>query len=328
MWSGIRWFPSLLKGREFDAILAFVPSPILGAIPAIVMKWKTKAPLAEWIQDLWPESLEATGYVRSRLLLSAAGVLVRGIYAAADTLLAQSRAFVLPVQRYATGTPIAYLPNSVKERPHQTRTAWTFPRISLACSRSTSVLCLPGNVGSAQSMETIVDAASRILDLMHMRVIVLGSGSMLDWVVQAAQLRGLTNLAMAGRHPSSLMPDIYHRASCLLLTLRDQGILSYTVRSKLQGYLAAGRPIIAAVSGEGARIVREAGAGLTCAGGDGEALANCMRHLQALSAVERAQMGAAGRRYFLEHFTMEAQARRLIAILAGDVHHRRKSVSA
>src|SRR5690606_14993966 len=104
---------------------------------------------------------------------------------------------------------------------------------------------------------------------------------------------------------------------CLLVTLKDEEIFAYTVPAKVQAYLAAGRPIVAALNGEGARIVREAGAGLTCEAEDAAKLAACVRKLYGMSAEERRKLGEAGRRYFLENFEMSRQARRLVAILDG-----------
>jgi hypothetical protein len=100
VFAGLLFLPWMLRKREFDAILVFAPSPILQAIAAIPLKWMKKAKLALWVQDLWPESLSATGFIRSRHLLKVVGWVVKGIYRHCDTLLVQSRAFVEPVARY------------------------------------------------------------------------------------------------------------------------------------------------------------------------------------------------------------------------------------
>ena len=99
--AGLLYLPWMLRGRKFDAIVVFAPSPITQAIPAVALKWLKKAKLALWIQDLWPESLAATGFVKNPHLLKAVGWMVRAIYRHCDTLLVQSRAFVDPVARYA-----------------------------------------------------------------------------------------------------------------------------------------------------------------------------------------------------------------------------------
>src|SRR5690606_15020691 len=99
IYSGIRYFPKFVKYMEADAILVFAPSPITSAIPAIFIKLLKKWHLAIWVQDLWPESLAATGHVRNKIALKLLGFLVKWIYRHADTLLIQSRAFHDPVER-------------------------------------------------------------------------------------------------------------------------------------------------------------------------------------------------------------------------------------
>ncbi len=113
-WSGCRRFPGMLADFAPDAILVFAPSPITAALPAIRLKWRTGAHLAIWVQDLWPESLRATGHITHPALLRLVGVMVRGIYAAADTLLVQSRAFAGAAARYAPPQKIVYYPNSIR----------------------------------------------------------------------------------------------------------------------------------------------------------------------------------------------------------------------
>ena len=315
VWSGLRWFPSLLKNVSFDAILVFAPSPISLAIPAIPLRWRTKAHLAIWVQDLWPESLAAMGFVRNRAALALVGVLVRGIYAFADTLLVQSRAFVGPVARYARRDKIVYYANSLDVAKAAGQTAVQLPPELLDTLKEHFCVVFAGNIGTAQAVETLVDAAAQIRDLAGVRMVLVGSGSMLNWVREKKSELGLTNLVLAGRFPMDAMPEIYRHAACLVVTLKDEEIFSCTVPAKVQAYLAAGRPIVASLNGEGARIIAEAGAGLTCGAEDSRALAQCVRSLHRMTEQERARLGESGRAYFLEHFEMRRQAGRLVEIL-------------
>jgi glycosyltransferase involved in cell wall biosynthesis len=312
--SGLRWFPSMLAAYDVDAIVAYVPSPLTAAVPAILLKWIKKAHLAIWIQDLWPESLAATGHVRNRAALAVVGLLVRAIYRCADTLLVQSTAFIAPVSRYARQDKIVYYPNSIKALSDDNGNGQLPMEIADVLAAHFCVV-FAGNIGSVQSIPTLVDAAAQLRDLTDVKVVVVGSGSMSPWLAQRKLDLGLDNLIVIGRLPASAMPAVYRRAGGLLVTLKDAEVLSQTIPSKLQAYLAAGLPIIAALGGEGARVVDEAAAGLTCPPEDPAALATCIRSLHAMSAAERAEMGAAGKRYFAAHFDMNSQARRLVEIL-------------
>ena len=99
--------------KKFDVIFVPVLSPVLSALPTIFLSWLWSRPVVLWIQDLWPESLLATGYIKSPLVLNFVKKIVRFIYQNADLLLVQSKAFFDPVSALASGTPIEYYPNSV-----------------------------------------------------------------------------------------------------------------------------------------------------------------------------------------------------------------------
>ncbi len=315
VWSGLWHSRKLLEGRDYDTILVFA-SPITAVIPAIPLKWTRKAQLALWVQDLWPESLSATGFIRNPLLLRIAGWLGRAVYACADTILVQSQAFRQPVARYASARKIVYYPNSVDASNTKSCAADPLPPELVTLLESNFCVVFAGNLGTAQAVETLVEAAMRLRDLEDCRVVLVGSGSMLEWVREQKSALALDNLVLAGRFPMSAMPHIYGRADGLVVTLKDQEIFAYTVPSKVQAYLAAGKPIVAALNGEGARVVTDANAGLVCPAEDAAGLAQCIRTLHAMPEDERLEMGKCGYAYFLEHFEMSRQTDRLLEILA------------
>ena len=314
--SGSRYFPGLARDMNPDVILVFGLSPITAAIPAIILRLRKHAHLAVWIQDLWPESLSATGYVRNPVLLWAVGLLVRAIYACCDTLLVQSRAFIDPVARLASKNKIVYYPNSMLDVPSNGGvSASEVPGELLELMERNFCAVFAGNIGSAQAVETLVDCAERLRDLPDFKMVMIGSGSKLDWVQAERDRRNLHNLVLPGRFPMEQMPPLLSRASALLVTLKKETIFSYTVPSKIQAYMAAGRPLVAALDGEGTRIIEEAGAGLCCPSEDVNGLEERLRRLYGMAYEDRKKMGQAGRRYFLEHFEMTKMARRLTYLL-------------
>ncbi len=315
VFSGLRYSFVFLKNKQFDAILVFCPSPITAAIPAIFLKWLTKAHLAIWVQDLWPESLSATGYIKNRGALYLVGRLVRWIYACADTLLVQSQAFEKPVLKYVSQEKIVYYPNSHSDTSLEPHNDSLIPDDLLLELERNFCLVFAGNLGIAQSMETLVEASERLTHLSDCKIVLVGSGSMSDWIEQEIAAKGLNNLILAGRFPSSAMPSFFSRAAGLLVSLKRDEILTYTIPCKIQAYLAAGRPVIAALDGEGARIINLAGAGFSGPAEDSCALANNIERLYHMPIAERDKCGVAGRDYFLNHFEMGRQSLRLIEIL-------------
>jgi glycosyltransferase involved in cell wall biosynthesis len=314
VFSGLLCFPWLLRARSFDAILVFAPSPITQVIPAILLKWLKRAHLAVWVQDMWPESLAATGFIRNTAVLKAVGGLVRWIYARSDTLLLQSRAFQAPTARYADPEKLVYFPNSVDPDSPAGLPDALPEELSSRLARKFCVV-FAGNLGKAQALETVVQAAVLLRDEPQICLVLVGSGSMLEWVQGQKALLKLDNLVLPGRFPAESMPELFRKASALLVTLKSGGVLAHTIPSKIQAYLAAGRPIVAALQGEGGKVVEDAAAGMVCEPENAQALADCIRRMHALPLSTREAMGQKGRAWFDGNFDMNRQVERLVDIL-------------
>ena len=313
VFSGIKQGLRFSKNKQFDTILVFGLSPITAAIPAILLKWKTKAHLSIWVQDLWPESVKATGYINSRFLIFTLGFLVRGIYYFSDSILAQSQSFITQISRYTQKNKIVYYPNSVidifSDKPVSST---TIPQDLLDFLDNYFCVVFAGNIGTAQAVETILSAAEKVQQCPELKIVLIGSGSMSEFMQQQIKERNISNLFLAGRYPSNEMPILFSKAKGLLVTLKNDKIFNYTIPSKIQSYLAAEKPIVAALNGEGARVIEQAKAGLIGPAEDAEKLANNLIKFYHLSDSSREEMGRTGRAYFLEHFEMQAQTKRLI----------------
>jgi len=205
-----------------------------------------------------------------------------------------------------------YYPNSVDDTFAAPVTGET-PRVA-GLGEGFSVM-FAGNIGAAQAVGVIVEAASLLKEHADIHFVVLGDGSCREEMLKAVRQRGLANLHLPGRFPVETMPGFMQKASALLVTLADQPIFAATVPNKVQAYLAAGRPIVACLNGEGARLVVEAGAGLATPAEDARALADTILRLYRLSPAEREKMGENGRRYYQEHFDHDRLVDQLIGHL-------------
>jgi glycosyltransferase involved in cell wall biosynthesis len=312
--AGMFCLPWALRGLKFDAILVYAPSPITQTIPAILLKWIKRAPLALWVQDLWPESLQATGFVRNKKALAAVGYLVYWIYKGCDLLLAQSKAFIPPLNEYANRSKIRYQPNSFPEQ--STDEPIDAPADLLDLLDKKFCVVFAGNLGQAQALDCVVDAAELLKDHNDISIVLVGSGSRSEWLAEQKRSRGLHNLELPGRFPMQTMASIFGRAGALLVSLEDDPIFALTIPSKIQAYLAAGKPVLASLNGEGARVVLEAGAGLASSAGDSAELSTNILKVQAMSAKQRDEMGKHARVYFLEHFETDSQATHLAETLS------------
>ena len=303
--------PFLLRSK-FDMIF-FALSPLAEGIPALVMKRMKKIPVMFWVQDLWPESLSATGIVTSPLILKIVEKLVRSLYMRCDRILVQSRAFIPIVQkRGGDAKRIAYFPNSAEElyRPV------TVEPGALESTRIPEgfIVMFAGNIGAAQDFPTILSAAERLREYKDIHWVIVGDGRMRPWVEEHIRMKGMEGyFHLFGRYPLEAMPRFFSLADALLVTLRKEPIFAFTIPSKVQSYMACAKPIIAAVDGEGAKIIEEAAAGITCPAENPEALASAVLKMYKMSETERRRMGSNGRNYFEMNF----ERNRLINILNG-----------
>jgi glycosyltransferase involved in cell wall biosynthesis len=307
--SGLVFAPWMLRKKRYDVIFVYAPSPIFQSIPASFLGWIKNCPVALWVQDLWPESAQATGYIKSLWALKLIEKIVRFAYRHTDLLLVQSKAFHVPVARLAKNKQIVYYPNSV-EPAFYNPPEMQLPHIS-GLSGKFSIL-FAGNVGVGQAVQVIIDVAELLWDYPDIHFVVLGKGSRWEWLQEQVEARGLTNLHLPGRYPVVAMPGLMRQASALLVTLADQPIFAATVPSKVQAYMAVGRPILACMNGEGARLVNEAHAGFAVPAEDATALADAVLQLYRMSAEDREIMGQNGRAFYKEHFDHDRLVEQLI----------------
>lgn len=300
----------LLRGQHFDIIFVYGISPILQGIAGIALKRPKHAALVIWVQDLWPQSLETAGFITNPRLLGWVGTVVRWIYRRSDLLLVQSRAFVPAVQAMAGSTPVAYHPNPGEAAFGRAQFS-NQPRLLLQPGFN---VVFAGNLGSVQALGTVLEAARLLLPYEDVRVVLIGGGSRRDWLTREVTRLKLRNVQLAGRFAAEDMPGLLSQASALLVSLVRSPIMSQTIPSKVQAYLAAARPIIAALDGEGARVVTEAGAGIACPAEDAPALAQAVLNLRAMSPEAQQRLGAAGRSYYQRHFEPSMLAQRLMQL--------------
>jgi glycosyltransferase involved in cell wall biosynthesis len=289
--------------RNFDVIFVHEPSPITVGIPAIVMKWLCGAPIFFWVLDLWPESVTATSSIKHPIVINILTQLTKRIYSHCHRLLVQSRGFIAHAKSMGVDEArIRYFPSWAED---------------LYLSEDLIVEDIPalpegfriifaGNIGVAQSFPDLLDAAELLKHRADIQWIIVGDGRMQSWVGEEIERRGLQRTVhLMGRYPVEKMPAFFSQADVLLVSLKKETIFASTIPGKIQSYLAFGKPILAMLDGEGARIVSEAGAGLTCPAENAQALANAAEELAAKSHAELETMGKRGRDYYEINFNRD-----------------------
>lgn len=291
----------LCRGK-FDLIF-FSHSPVAEGLPAVLLKKIRKVPLIFYIVDLWPDALSAVGAIKSPFILNGLGKIMRFIYKQCDQILVSSPGFIERIKAMGIdGSMINYWPQWAEDSY----------QIIPAEENSTETKELPsgfrimfaGNIGAAQGFETIIKAADKLKDFSNIHWVILGDGRMKPWVEEEIRLRKLENTVhLLGRRPVELMPRYFALANVLLVSLKSDPIFALTFPAKIQSYMACGRPILACLDGEGAKIIQESGAGISCPADNYESLVEAVLKMHNCSEIERKEMGLKGRAYFEKHFT-------------------------
>lgn len=311
-------FRGLFIREKFDLIFVFEPSPITVGIPAVLLSKKMNIPLYFWVQDLWPQSVSAAGQIQNKFILYQIDKLTRWIYKNSKRVLIQSEGFREYILKQ--GVPndkIIYYPNSSEEfyKPVQAR-----EEIRKLVPFVPFTVMFAGNIGEAQDFETIIEAVRIVQNVnKNIHFVILGDGRKKQFVVNKINELSLqSNFHLLGSFPVNDMPDFFACADVLLVTLKKSEIFALTIPSKVQSYLACSKPIVAALDGEGAKVIEESKAGLISTSGDAKTLAENILLMYDMGKVELEEMSRDARLYFEENFEREKLISRLLSIFNDD----------
>ena len=282
-----------LRGRQFDAIFTCQLSPVTVGLPAAALRKSKNVPMAMWILDLWPDSLQAVGAIKSTPILRQVENLTKFIYKNCDLILAQSRSFIPKIKNLSKEkTNMEIYPSSSEHIYNQESTD---PAPEVRVRTDCFNIMFAGNIGDAQDFPAVLDAADLLKSNKTIRWLIVGDGRAAPWVKQEIARRNLQDcVKMLGRHPVERMPAFFKHANALLVSLKDEPIFSMTIPGKIQSYLASGIPIIAMLNGEGADVIKNSRSGLTCNAGDSVGLANIITTMSHMSPKDLKLMGANG----------------------------------
>ncbi|QDC41239.1 glycosyltransferase family 4 protein [Candidatus Methylopumilus universalis] len=296
--------------KKIDCILVFAPSPITAAIPAIPLKFLKKATLFIWIQDLWPESVISSGYVKNNIFLRLLTGVVKLIYKQADLLLIQSKSF-LPYVKKLTSTKMVYFPNSIKRLIYKEH---SLPKKLRLILNTNFCIVYAGNVGFAQDLKTLVTAAELLAEHKMIKILIVGGGSDSLRIKKMIIEKKLKNIHFFNRLPFSSMAELFFFAKGLYIGLKDEKHLNVTIPGKFQAYLAASRPIIVSSSGLISRIVKKNKLGFVCDSSDSEKLASIILKLYNLNDTERFKVGERAYDFFQANYDMNFFAKKLLSL--------------
>lgn len=287
-----------------DVMYVYHP-PATVALPAMAIGRMRGIPFVYDIQDLWPDTLAATGMMGGGSLLKAVDRWCRWTYGAASRIVVLSPGF--KAKLVERGVPPGKI-DVIYNWSDESRAAGGPRDEALATDLGFSGrfnVVFAGTMGKAQALDAVLDAAGKVAAKRPgIRFVFVGGGIEVERLRQAAREKRLSNVAFHPRRPFSEIGGVLRLADALLVHLKDDPLFRITIPSKIQSYLFMGRPVLAAVQGDAADLVRAAGAGLCCAPEDSDAIAERAVELFDMPRERREEMGRNGREYYRRELSM------------------------
>ncbi|MBQ6848817.1 MAG: glycosyltransferase family 4 protein [Clostridia bacterium] len=305
--SGNRWVKQCKE--KYDRVFVFGLSPATLALPAVQYKKKFGTPMYYYLQDLWPESVHEVLGIRLAPLTFVINKIVGKIYKASDKILCTSKGYVKNlVDKGVPADKPVYWPQFCTEPD------FTDTDKPAEYSADTFNVVFTGNIGDAQGLDLVVEAAARLKGK-GIRWYLVGDGRAKERLEQLVADRGVQeDVIFVGRVSEAQANRYVHFADCAYLSFQPNPLFDLILPAKLQTYLACGAPILAAAGGESAALIAEAGCGMAVPP-QVEELVQAVQTMAALTPEERREMANNARRYSAEHFDKDALIEELLDLM-------------
>lgn len=243
-------FISLRIGRRYNLIFGFNVGALTGMVPAILLNKLYNKNVTLWIQDIWPDSVYAFGFKKSKLLEFILNKFVRFVYKHTTSFAISGKGFASRVLPYIQDNQnIVYCPNwpddidmniSSFKFSEEKRVQFTFA----------------GNVGKVQNLENIIKVFSSLPKTYQVKsqLNIIGDGSSLEMMKKISKNM---NIIFHGRKPRKEMSKYYKGSDFLIFSLVDKSIFSLTVPAKVQTYIASKKPILAIINGDASKLIKD-----------------------------------------------------------------------
>jgi len=299
---------------------------VWGTSPPIFQGWTAwmlarlkRVPFLFEVRDLWPTFAIAVGVLRNPLLVRLSLWLERFLYRHADRVMVNSPGYVEHVtQRGARRTEL--VPNGADPAMFDPADDGQTFRAEHGLEGK-FVALYAGAHGLSNDLGVVLDAAGLLARTDPLiQIVFLGDGKEKPALQARAAELGLANVTFLPPVPKSGMAAALAGADACIAILKPLDEYKTTYPNKVFDYLAAGRPVALAIDGVIREAVEAAGGGIFARPGDPAALAAALARLSADRQASR-RMGLSGRAYVEAHFSREASAWRLAAILEEMVSH-------
>lgn len=243
-------FIALKIGKKYDYIFGFDVAALTSMVPAILLKKFYDKRVTIWIQDIWPDSVYAYGFKKTKLLSFFLDSLVKFVYKNSTNFAVSGEGFIEKVKEYSSNQEIMYLPNWADEFNKN------LPLFHFSKDKKIH-FTFAGNIGKVQNLDNIIEAFTSLPNeaLQKVQLNIIGDGSHLEPLKLLVKENNFQGIIFWGRKPRNEIYKYLNASDFLIVSLVDKPIFSLTVPAKVQTYIAAGKPILAILNGDAADIV-------------------------------------------------------------------------
>ena len=302
----------VFMAKRADVMYAYHP-PLTVGMAAALIKLFRRMPVVYDIQDMWPDTLRATGMLNNPKALDWVARVCRWVYRRMDHIVVLSPGFKrLLLERGVPESKLSVIYNWADEAALGApvgKVPAAFP------GADQFRILFAGNMGKAQALNTVLDAAS-LLQARDSRVcwVMLGGGVEVERLKAEAAKRQLANVVFLPPVPMAEVGAYLNAADALLVHLRKDPLFEITIPSKTQAYMTVGKPLLMAVDGDAADLVRQSGGGVVAESENPEALACAAEQLAAMPVDALAAMGDKAQRFYREHLALAEGVRKFSEI--------------
>lgn len=302
----------LLRVQRYDIIYVYHP-PLTAGLSAAIISIIRRVPFVVDVNDLWPDSLEATGMVRNRGILALVNRACDWIYRRAARIVVGTPG--IRARLTARGVPyekIEVIYNWSDEQALKLSGLGEAKDFGMA-DRFNVVFA--GNMGKAQALDAVIRAAKRV-EVVNTRIqfVFVGGGVLVGNLKALAMSLRATNVRFLPRMPMSEIGGVLAVADVLLVHLKDDPLFEITLPSKTQAYMSVGKPVLMGVKGDAADLIKAAGAGQLALPEDEESIASAVLAMAQLSSKELLEMGSRGAAYYSQHLSLASGTRKFLTL--------------
>lgn len=298
--------------KKADVIYAYHP-PLTVGIAAIFIKLFRRIPIVYDIQDMWPDTLKATGMLNNNRILNIIGSVCKLVYKYVDHIVVLCPGFKKKLlERGVSEHKISIIYNWCDEQGLTQAKPTKIEYQQLMQNKFNIVFA--GNMGKVQALDTILDVARKIEDIQDIQFVFVGSGTETERLKERVSTENIVNTVFIPRMAMAEVGGVLELSNLLLVHLKKDPLFEITVPSKTQAYMAMGKPLLMAVAGDAADLVQKAECGCIALSEDVESIKQAILKIYQLTAAEQHQLGLNARNFYLQELSLENGVQQFIEI--------------